>query len=152
TISHATALAPGSPAGHLAGTGAWRVIHVLSPGCGCSRRIAAYLTRRRALPDLHETVWMADAEMPLSQALRESGFQTEIVTQADLRNLYRMAGVPWLLFVRPDGRIAYSGGYQRPLDGRPNLYQDTEIWTALQRGADVPALPAFGCSTGKQVE
>jgi len=147
TISHATALPPGIPTGHLAGTGSWRAIHVLSPECGCSRRIAAYLSRRRALPELHETVWMLDAEMPASRELRAMGFHTGIVEA----NRYRGAGVPWLLFVAPDGRIAYSGGYQRPLEGRPDLYQDTKIWAALRTGTVVPPLPIFGCSTQKRL-
>src|SRR5207248_2994071 len=127
TISHATALAQGPPIGHRTGTGGWRAIHVLSAECGCSRRIAAYLTRRGALPDLQETVWMVDTEMPGSRELRASGFEADILD----RSQFRTTGVPWLLFVAPDGRIAYSGGYQRPLDGRPEIYQDTQIWTKL---------------------
>lgn len=130
----------------------WRAIHLLAPDCGCSLTIARHLKSRGRVEGLDETVVLMGAASELQPVLKAADFAIELSAAAAVERKYGIVGGPWLLLIRPDGRIAYSGGYApvRVHDGV--RFQDLAIWERCRTGQSVDALPAFGCAASEQLQ
>lgn len=128
-----------------------RAIHVLYRDCACSRRTIAHLIERRALAGVDELVLAIDdagRAGPADAALRAAGFAVRVVTPTELRARLGLEAAPVLIVARPDGELAYVGGYNRHKQTRS---EDVELLAELGRGADAPALPVFGCPTSARL-
>ncbi|MBC7926613.1 MAG: hypothetical protein H7039_13235 [Bryobacteraceae bacterium] len=131
--------------------GGWQAVHVIAAGCNCSLAVADYLVNRRPLKHLKERVVIAGSDELLLARLAKSSFSVTTLPAEEAANRYHLRGAPWLIFLSPDGKVAYAGGYAATaaaLDG----YQDARIWEQLQAGSSVRELPAFGCVTGRRLQ
>lgn len=122
----------------------WRVLHLLSDSCGCSRKVSEYLLKRGPLPGASEQVLFIDAEDPFGTraALSAGGFQVSSAPSAKLRS-FGVTGVPLLVFISPSGEVRYMGGYG------VGSYKDADLWTQIQEGRPVKNLPVLGCAVGQ---
>jgi hypothetical protein len=141
-------MARAGAAWHEAAARTWQAIHVLSPDCRCSLDVAAYLTDRGALRDVIERVWLVRPNPLLARRLAASGFQVETVGADAVERDTGIGGVPWLMFVTPGNRVAYSGGYLAA-EARRGTYQDVAVWQDLQAGLTRPGAAVFGCPTSR---
>jgi hypothetical protein len=129
----------------------WQVADVLAADCECSRAVADHLVARGPLHGAAERVVYVGAVGDRADALRAHGFLVETVTPTDASVHLGVDGVPWLLMIRPDGTTAYAGGYSRQRPGTSPEFDDEEIWNAVSRREERPALPAFGCLTSERL-
>lgn len=130
--------------------GEWQAVHVIAAGCHCSLAVADYLLTRRPLQHLNERVVIAGSDEVLRAKLAKSSFSVTTLPAGEAADRYHLRGAPWLVFVSPDGKVAYAGGYAATADARDG-FQDARIWEQLQAGSAVRELPAFGCVTGRRL-
>jgi hypothetical protein len=137
--------------------GDWRVIHVLADGCPCSGSVAdALIERKSAAGALELAVVEPVSAKPTGKSLalrmKAGGFAVSDALPADVARQLHIEGGPWLVIVRPDGQVAYSGGYAsvRPRQGTP--LSDQTILKRLQQGEAVDPLPAYGCATSRRLQ
>ncbi len=129
----------------------WKAIHLLAADCGCSLSVARHLQSRGPLPGLTETIVIIGDAPEVHHAFRHTHFAVETHDASRVEKDYGVIGGPWMLLFRPDGRLAYSGGYA-PVRARDGIaFQDIAIWTRALSGETIPPLPAFGCATGEQL-
>jgi hypothetical protein len=122
----------------------WRVLHLIAAGCGCSRKVSAYLTARPPLDGIAEEVLFIGppAEFSDHDALAARGFRVRTVGPEALQP-FGLKGVPLLIFISPQDEVTYIGGYG------VGSYKDASIWSQLQAGTVPPSLPVFGCAVGR---
>jgi hypothetical protein len=133
-------------------SGRWRAVHFMYRSCPCSRRTIDHLLHEPPLPDLHQLVVMVDDEGgpgPEDDRLRAAGFEVVIVTPDVLRARYHVEAAPMLVFVSPDGELAYVGGYNR--HKQSPAYEDREILSNLRAHHESRPLPVFGCATSSRL-
>lgn len=145
-------LAKGAEGGVRSGAH-WQTTHLLSGGCGCSRRIMQHLLQRRVMPGVFEQVALVDddeANLPgtaeVLDSLKASGFGVSHVASRDIAATSGVQGVPLLLVASPEGKVVYLGGYG------PGLDQDAEILRRVRGGSAVAPLPVIGCAIGMRVK
>jgi hypothetical protein len=132
--------------------GRWRAMHVLYRSCPCSQRTIAHLTKPPRPAALDELVLMIDddgAAGAEDEPLRRRGFRVQVVTPAALGERFDLRAAPVLVVARPDGALAYVGGYNR--HKQSGAYEDREIIAALRQEHTPETLPVFGCSTNEQL-
>ena len=130
---------------------AWSAVHVLYRECPCSTKTIAHLLARKAMPQLTEVVLVVDdarREGPQDAPLRAAGYRVVVVSPEQLRTQYGLEAVPVFVVARPDGALAYVGGYSRHQSTR---FADVAIVTDVMRAAEVTTLPVFGCPTSKRL-
>jgi hypothetical protein len=149
TALHVLALPDQTPA-WAPPTGQWAALHALSGKCGCSRRVADHLEQRRANVDLHERVALIDPTPGQAQRLRAAGFEVDEVTASQLETKYGLTAAPTFVLRRPNGAVAYSGGYAP----RGNLpARDLELVSQAQQSpAPIAPYPLFGCAVSRQLQ
>ncbi len=129
----------------------WKAVHLLAADCGCSLSIARHLKSRGAQDGLAETVVLIGDAPDLRAVFGNTRFEVQSAEPAGVERDYGVVGGPWLLLFRPDGSVAYSGGYA-PVRARDGVvFQDVAIWERIRSGQSVTALPAFGCATSEQL-
>lgn len=130
--------------------GRWAAVHILSTGCGCSRRVIESLLGRGPLFGVRERVVLVGAGSDGAEAtLRARGFVTEALTPPALGLRYGVEAVPLLLVGDPAGDVRYVGGYTARKSGP--VLRDVEIVSALRAGRGVSALPTFGCAVAERL-
>lgn len=132
--------------------GRWRAMHVLYRSCPCSQRTIAHLTGAPRPAALDELVLMIDddgAAGSEEETLRQHGFRVQVVTPAALGERFDLQAAPVLVIARPDGALAYVGGYNR--HKQSGVYEDREIIAALRQERAPETLPVFGCPTSEQL-
>lgn len=138
--------------------GRWSAHHVLYQSCGCSQRVLSHLLKRRARPDLVETVVYVrdpaatDASEPatVGAEVQRAGFGFETSTPAELERRYAVEAAPFLLVGDGSGAVRYAGGYTAR-SGSAQI-EDGEIIDGLQAGRPMGALPVFGCAVSSRVQ
>lgn len=132
--------------------GRWRAMHVLYRTCPCSQRTIAHLTEAPRPQALDELVLMIDddgAAAAEDDLLRQRGFRVQVVTPAALGERFDLQAAPVLVIARPDGALAYVGGYNRHKQSA--AYEDLQILAALRHEESPKSLPVFGCPTSEQL-
>ena len=133
-------------------SGRWSVAHIMYRSCACSRRTIAHLVTRLRPAELEETVIMVDdtgAAGPEDRALRAAGFHVTVITPTTLRERFHVEAAPLLVVGRPDGELAYVGGYNRRKQSR--AYEDLAIINDLRTQTARTSLPIFGCATSERL-
>ncbi len=133
-------------------TDRWSVAHIMYRSCACSRRTIAHLVTRLRPANLDETVIMVDdhgVAGPEDRALLAAGFRVTVITPTTLRERFHVEAVPLLAVVRPDGELAYVGGYNRRKQSR--AYEDLAIIEDLRTQTARASLPIFGCATTERL-
>jgi hypothetical protein len=129
----------------------WKAVHLLAADCGCSLSVARHLQSRGPQEGLAETIVLIGDVPDLRAVLGKARFEVKPAEAANVERDYGVVGGPWLLLFRPDGSLAYSGGYA-PVRARDGVaFQDIAIWERIRHGQSVAALPAFGCATSEQL-
>ena len=129
-----------------------RAIHVMYRSCPCSRRTIAHLLDRRALADVDELVIVVDDDGrpgDADPALRAAGFRVLVATPRELHVRFAIEAAPVLVVVRPDGELAYIGGYNRRKQAP--IFEDTAILAELADRSTATARPVFGCPTSARL-
>ncbi len=132
--------------------GRWRAMHVLYRSCPCSQRTIAYFIGVPRPAALDELVLMIDddgAAGDEDQTVRQRGFRVQVVTPAALGERFDLQAAPVLVIARPDGALAYVGGYNR--HKQSGAFEDRAIIAALRQEHTPETLPVFGCSTSEQL-
>jgi hypothetical protein len=132
--------------------GRLRAVHVLYRSCECSRRAIAHLLDRRPLAGVDELVVLADDDGRPGAgdaALEAAGFRVLVTTPAGLRDRFGVEAAPLLVVARPDGELAYVGGYSR--HKQAPRYEDAQILAELATRPTAAALPVFGCPTSARL-
>lgn len=135
----------------LRGTQGWRAVHVLYRGCGCSRRVLAHLRTANRLADVHEMVLLVDDEASPGVEdgqLRASGLRVELIGREALARRFGLEAAPALVLLRPDGSVAYLGGYTRSKQG---TLEHEQIVAALRTESTASRLPVLGCATSARL-
>ncbi len=129
----------------------WKVTHVLSGGCGCSRRVLEHLLQRRALPGVSEQILIVDggeSYLPgtgdVLSRLQQSGIELRHVSDEELQQKLGLRGVPILIVTTPENKVAYLGGYGTAGD------RFEEIFSKVSLGTAVAPLPVVGCAVGRR--
>jgi hypothetical protein len=131
--------------------GRWLVLHVLSEDCQCSRRVLDHLLADPRPPGVAERIVLvtddpAGSRAPIA-AIRERGFDLDVVTPDDLVARYHVEAAPLLVIVDPGDAVRYVGGYT-PRKQAADI-RDVAVIAAVHRGEAVEPLPAFGCAVGR---
>ena len=147
--THGVGLA-GSSAGARSG---WGVVHVLSGSCACSQRVMRHLLTRKRMDGVAEQVVLVDGgeaylagSSLLAEQLAVAGFAVSRRRAADVTRQYGVRGVPLLLVISPERKLAYAGGYGERGDG------DTRIVERLRAGTTAVTLPILGCAAGRALQ
>jgi hypothetical protein len=134
------------------GHGEWKALHLLSGGCGCSRRVMLHLLARQKMDHVEEQVLMVDDQesyLPdvetLLGKLQKAGFSVSHIAADHIPDEAGFSGVPLLVFASPEGKPAYIGGYGTAGD------QDTAIYANLRAGRAQKSLNVIGCAVGSRV-
>ncbi|MFN0250300.1 MAG: hypothetical protein ACKV2T_25695 [Kofleriaceae bacterium] len=93
--------------------GRWGAVHVVDRACTLSRAVIAHLVERRATPEIDELVVVIDAEGATRREdieLVHAGYRVRIVAEARGGEVIPVA-TPAMVVARPDGVLAYVGGY-----------------------------------------
>jgi hypothetical protein len=140
---------PVQPLAAAAPTPRWTALHVLAAKCPCSMRVLNHLVERGPLPTLDERVALVDGTPALADRLTARGFQVDVVTAEQLETRYGGIAAPVLQLRRPDGTVAYQGGYA----ARANLpADDVRLIAAAQAGQPAAPYPAFGCAVSRKLQ
>lgn len=128
----------------------WRIVHIFSPECGCSKILTGRLLERGPSTDASELVVMAGKDEGLESSLAQRGFDVKVVDPETLADEFDVAGVPWMIVLDPKGEVAYSGGYaDRPIDDR-TIARDLEVLSKAKEGKAPRALASFGCAVSER--
>jgi hypothetical protein len=138
-------------------------VHVVDRACSVSRAVIAHLVERRATPEIDELVVVIDTDGATRREdieLVHAGYRVRIVAAARAGEVIPVA-TPAMVVARPDGVLAYVGGYgeeQRPDarsrgDARSDGREDHERFAdgAILRelfvfGETRYSVPVVGCS------
>ena len=130
----------------------WKVLHVLSEECACSRDVIDYLLSRGPVSDTSETVLLLDGSERTRLALGEAGFQTTLFDAERLCGLYGSEGVPYFQITSPSKELIYSGGYLENQYSARKSYSDISILSKAQSGLQTKAHPVVGCATSQRLK
>lgn len=128
------------------------MVHVMYRACPCSVRTLAHLVERRAVLGIDELVLLVDddpAPGEVEQPLRAAGFRVAGITPRGLAETYGIEAAPVLVVVKPDGGLAYVGGYNRRK--QEPRYMDVAIARDAMQAAEPSPLPVFGCATSARL-
>ena len=127
----------------------WLVLHVVSEDCSCSRRVLDHLLASTRPRDVVERIVLvsdrASADSEWGLAIRDHGFDFDVVAPEELYARYRLDVAPVMAIVDPHEQLRYLGGYSRCARGE---LQDVSVITAVKRGETPEPLPTFGCAIG----
>jgi hypothetical protein len=100
---------------------------------------------RGRIADLDERIVFVGADSATTAALTQNGWRVTPTAAEEALRLYGALNAPRLLFIDPNGKIRYNGGFARRSDFRDG-FQEARIWSDLQSGRETDALPAYGCA------
>lgn len=130
----------------------WRAIHVMYRACACSQRTIHHLRSSVRPVGVREVVLMVDdqeASDPDDEELRRRGFEVVVTSREALSQRFGLEAAPVLVVLRPDGSLAYLGGYTRSKQGP--VFQDVQIIAGLLAAVPSSTLPVFGCATSARL-
>jgi hypothetical protein len=129
--------------------GRWLVLHVVSEDCTCSRRVLDHLLASTRPWDVVERIVLvsdrASADSEWGPAIRDHGFDFDVVAPEELFARYRIDVAPVMAVIDPHDQVRYVGGYSRCAHGE---LRDAPVINAVRRGETVEPLPTFGCAIG----
>ncbi len=128
--------------------GRWKVAHLMSGQCGCSKRVMKYLASRKAISDRNEVVVLIDGTDELKEKMKVTGFDVVSLNGEEAFDKYHITSVPQMVVFDEKGEIKYSGGYS---SSRTSPYEDQQIYENLKAGKTVEELPLFGCMNGQKI-
>jgi hypothetical protein len=120
--------------------------HFLGTGCGCSKKILAYLEKRKK-SNLDEYVHLIENKDNWKEKLESAGYIVEVLTEESAHKNYNIESVP-LFSVAQSDRLLYQGGYNEQQMHNTN-YEDLMIAQNLQQKKAIKEYPLFGCANGK---
>jgi hypothetical protein len=133
-------------------SGSWRAVHFLSGSCGCSQRVMRHLLARGRFAAAAEEIVLVDGgedylegSAALVQRLDRAGFRVTHVRADSISPDTGLHGVPLLVLARPDGSVAYMGGYGAGSDRDGALLEQAKAGGALKR------LGIVGCAVGARL-
>lgn len=122
----------------------WAVFHILYGDCGCSRRVIRHLEARGPSALAYERVVLVGPDEGDEARLLKRGFSVEAMAPAELLSSLDVAAAPLLVIQRPDGKLAYVGGYTDRKRG-PSI-NDLTILSSVISGELAQPRPVFGCA------
>ena len=128
----------------------WVGVHVLYSMCKCSERILRHLADRRPMPDMTEVVVLVGANDEFERMIRETGYELEVLTPAQLSQNYHVQSAPMFAVMDPSGVLRYLGGYTERKQGL--MIQDVTIVERVRGELPVAELPLFGCAVSRSLQ
>lgn len=135
-------------------TQGWKVIHILSTECQCSKFVLEHLKQRGALPDWNEIVVLVDesSDKKLTFELKAAGFSVNQKNPSELDHKYGIDSVPWMVVVNSQGDIKYTGGYNKERVRSVASVQDIDILNSVKFNKEIKINPSFGCATSDSLK
>lgn len=128
----------------------WTMVHVLYGSCGCSRRVIRHLARRGPTSLGAEYIMLVAPSDTDLMHLKNAGFSyIHIIEPQDLYTMYAIEAAPLFAILNPSSEVRYIGGYTNRKRG-PEI-EDITTLQAVRSGANVEALPLFGCATNARL-
>lgn len=128
----------------------WRITHVLSDQCLCSRNVIEYLSARNPSDGIEEWVALLDSGSETANELRALGFQVIEANGEAFRADYGSEGVPYFQIKDSEGSLRFSGGYAP--SGSIGQLSDLDTLERMRRGASVEEMPVIGCATSERLK
>ena len=130
----------------------WGKIHIIASGCGCSKYLAKYLSKRGPAKNHSEKVLFLGPNKPYIDELKASGFPVESYLEEEFKNFTGMiSGVPLLVIHDDQKNVKYAGGYSSTMLNSTTRYQDKEIFKRIRNSKKYQELPAIGCAVGSKI-
>lgn len=131
--------------------GRWMVVHILDQECVCSLRVLSHLLADPRPHDVVERIVLIATTVGAERiaAIRDRGFDLEIVTPEQLGERYHVEAAPLMVVTDPSDKIRYVGGYT-PRKQAADI-RDVAVIEALHQGLQVEPLPTFGCAVGRSL-
>lgn len=125
----------------------WQAIHLLDLECGCSQRVLRHLRERGPLPGVEERIIVFEGARKPAVLAEFKALGWRVETFDDKRPTGKQVlSVPLLIYLSPDGKIRYQGGYG------PTYREDVHIWRQLQSGNSPRVAAAYGCAVGQRLQ
>ncbi len=128
----------------------WVAVHVLYAECSCSNRIVEHLLDSERPAGVHEKLLVVDPQPDWEHRARRAGFEYATTTREHLKQRYGIEAAPLMVVVRPDGVVAYAGGYTDRKQGL--AIRDREILTELKAQREYPMIPLYGCAVSRTLQ
>lgn len=132
----------------IAKTQNWKMLHILSSECGCSKRASRYLLERKPLNNVDEYILVIGNSFKRQDELKSAGYKIIPVSSEEAFARFGIESVPQLVILDSNHFVRYSGGYN---DSRVDVYEDLNLLTKLKDNKLVTAYPIFGCAVGSSV-
>ncbi|TWU04076.1 hypothetical protein [Neorhodopirellula pilleata] len=123
--------------------------HFLYGDCPCSRRVLKHVLSRQPIPGAIERIVLIGQDQQGQADAIGLGFEVDVVTPAQLKELYGVESAPLLVVSDGSGTIRYSGGYTSRKQGLD--IQDQTIIQKTIADQDVEGLPLYGCAVSKSL-
>lgn len=130
----------------------WKLVHVLSEDCSCSRSVMDYLLERRRSPDFEEEVILLGERSELEDELAAAGFQVQVVEAESFCAQFASEGVPFFQVIEGDAAPRYSGAYFDSAYRGKGGFLDLSTLQRLQAGGLVVNRPVYGCPTSDRLK
>lgn len=130
----------------------WRILHILSEDCGCSRNVLNYLLERGKELQTEESVILVNGSNATRSALEQRGFHVILSNPTELAAQYGSEGVPFFQVTSPDNTLWYSGAYQDMRSRSSSRFLDLQLLAESQSGIRSNDLPVIGCATSERLK
>lgn len=125
-------------------------LHFLGEGCSCSIHIIDHLLKRKARPEMNETVYLIGKFLKESHLLKQAGFKVKEISREQAQKDGSFSAVPLLVFYNSSKEIQYMGGYAKGSITPLSEFMVLKIAQQIQSESSVEKLPLKGCAISKK--
>lgn len=132
----------------------WKLTHLVSEDCGCSKLVLKSLAARSPNSKYEEEIIILSKNKTSSfQKLGDKGYTIRVITQDAIEQQFQDAGgVPTLYITNPKNEVVYVGGYSEKRIKTIEQIEDQIIFSKVLAGEPVHPRPIFGCVVGKKLQ
>jgi len=148
---HLVPIPPGAAMPATDTKGHWTVVHFLVQVCACSDMLSKRLLTEEVAEGIEQRlILIGEVDGDLG-GWTKSGFELEVVSAAQAREIYGIRGGPRLVIFDPAGQVAYSGGYNMRLPAVEREFLHPEIIEMTMKGELEKAYPVYGCMSDPEL-
>lgn len=133
-------------------TNGWKLVHVLSEECSCSRSVMDYLLERGSSDGIAEEIVLLGESSQLRESLVEAGYAVQLVDPESFCTQFQSEGVPFFQILEGDAPPRYSGAYFKNAYRGTSGFLDLSTLEHLQAGGLVVNRPVYGCPTSDRLK
>lgn len=132
----------------------WKLTHLVSDQCGCSKVVLNSLAARKPNSKYEEEVIiLSETTTSKFESLRDIGYTVRVINQDIIEKSFQEAGgVPALYITNPNNEVVYVGGYSNKSLKNIDQVEDQKIFAQTLAGETVKARPIFGCVVSRKMQ